>query len=157
MNDAPAVLRAKAPVTHQMTRRLVWAGVAVAVTATAVLTYVVTRSTPTHRTDPRVDASAAATGAVAVPVASATPAVCGSTAKGSPVTLVKGAAECSLIVDIANRYQAAIGRGEAAGQGLFASVADWSCSWPYVAGRSHADSYLTCVRESDGAELRIGT
>jgi hypothetical protein len=63
---------------------------------------------------------------------------------------------CSAAVDIADRYQAAIKAQQAQGQGLFWDSGEWSCSWPYEDGYSHAATPLKCVRTTDDKAVRIG-
>lgn len=60
-----------------------------------------------------------------------------------PVAVLVGQVDCAEALAVADKYvndPAVVKQG----QGHFADVDGWSCSWPYVDGRSHADSYLKC-------------
>lgn len=76
--------------------------------------------------------------------------------KSTPVVVLQGQVDCSEALSVARDYLAAIKAGEAEGQGLFLTVQGWECSWPYVEGRSHAESYLKCVDPSGTNAIRIG-
>lgn len=61
----------------------------------------------------------------------------------SPVIVLKGEVDCDVALRVADRYMNDP-TVDAQGQGRFAIVDGWNCSWPYVEGRSHAESYLHC-------------
>lgn len=76
--------------------------------------------------------------------------------KSTPVVVLQGQVDCSQALSVARDYLAGIKAGEAEGQGLFLTVQGWDCNWPYVEGRSHAESYLKCVDPSRANAIRIG-
>lgn len=74
-----------------------------------------------------------------------------------PVVVLVGQVDCAEALAIADAYlndPAVVKQG----QGQFADVGGWACSWPYVVGRSHADSYLQCSdnRNEPNFSFRIG-
>ncbi|WP_305094528.1 hypothetical protein [Prescottella sp. R16] len=74
-----------------------------------------------------------------------------------PVVVLDGAVDCEAALAIADRYlnDPTV---EAQGQGRYAKIDGWMCMWPYVPGRSHADSYLQCDDDPmhPQASFRIG-
>lgn len=76
--------------------------------------------------------------------------------RSEPVVVIQGAVDCSEALSVARDYLAGIKAGTPEGQGMFLTVQGWSCSWPYVDGRSHADSYFKCVDPSGANAIRIG-
>jgi hypothetical protein len=72
------------------------------------------------------------------------------------ITVISGTVDCADAIDIADRYRAAIDNGEPEGQGLFWNSGVWECAWPYLEGRSHAESPLACERTTDQAQIYIG-
>ncbi|MFJ8960730.1 hypothetical protein ACIRG5_15210 [Lentzea sp. NPDC102401] len=63
---------------------------------------------------------------------------------------------CPAAIDIADRYRVAISAQQAQGQGLFWDSGEWSCSWPYEDGYSHAQMPLKCARTTDKKTVQIG-
>lgn len=104
------------------------------------------------------------TSAAASAAASAGPGTaCGRVGK-LPVVVTAGSVDCGTALKVAAAYSAAIDAGAdptstdpavPQGQGLFATILGWDCSWPMAPGRSHADSPLACTHGS--AALRIGS
>jgi hypothetical protein len=74
----------------------------------------------------------------------------------SRVTVIQGFLDCADALDIADRYLAGVDAGEAQGQGLFWNSGEWQCFWPYLEGRPHSESPLSCVRSSDKSQIYIG-
>ncbi|MDL9935441.1 hypothetical protein QSJ18_01645 [Gordonia sp. ABSL1-1] len=74
----------------------------------------------------------------------------------SPVAVLEGSVDCAEALAVARDYEAAIALGTPEGQGLFLTVRGWACSWPYLAGRSHAESYLKCTDPTGNNAIRIG-
>ncbi|GAB17816.1 hypothetical protein GOEFS_039_00510 [Gordonia effusa NBRC 100432] len=79
-----------------------------------------------------------------------------NTGLSTPVVVLTGKVDCSEALSVARDYLAGIKAGKPAGQGQFMTVRGWDCNWPYVDGRSHADSYLKCVDASGSNSIRIG-
>jgi len=79
-----------------------------------------------------------------------------TTGAKTPVIVLRGQVACPTAKRVAEAYSGAIKAGKAQGQGLYATVQGWTCSWPYVTGRSHADSYLMCA-DPKGNQFKIGT
>lgn len=73
-----------------------------------------------------------------------------------PVVVLEGEVNCDEAMAVASRYLDGIKSGDTQGQGAFLTVEGWECSWPYVEGRSHADSYLKCVDPTGSNAIRIG-
>ena len=72
----------------------------------------------------------------------------------APVIIIAGTPSCPAALNISDRYLN--DRTVAAqGQGRFAVIDGWNCSWPYLPDRSHADSYLQCV-DPTGNAVKIG-
>ena len=72
----------------------------------------------------------------------------------APVIIIAGTPSCPTALSISDRYLN--DRTVAAqGQGRFAVIDGWNCSWPYLPDRSHADSYLQCV-DPTGNAVKIG-
>ncbi|MDT2009826.1 hypothetical protein FXW78_49990 [Rhodococcus opacus] len=72
----------------------------------------------------------------------------------APVIIIAGTPSCPAALSISDRY--VNDRTVAAqGQGRFAAIDGWNCSWPYLPDRSHADSYLQCV-DPTGNAVKIG-
>ncbi|MFD7011034.1 hypothetical protein [Rhodococcus jostii] len=72
----------------------------------------------------------------------------------APVIIIAGTPSCRVALSISDRYLN--DRTVAAqGQGRFAVIDGWNCSWPYRPDRSHADSYLQCV-DPTGNAVKIG-
>ena len=69
---------------------------------------------------------------------------------------VGGWLDCPAVLDIADRYLAAIAAGQAPGQGLVWNSGEWACSWPYEDGFAHAQVPLKCVRTADNQVVQIG-
>jgi len=82
--------------------------------------------------------------------------VLSTTGATTPVIVLRGQVACPTAKRVAEGYSTAISAGKAQGQGLYATVQGWNCSWPYVAGRSHANSYLMCA-DPKGNQFKIGT
>ena len=107
-------------------------------------------SAPTPRPSSSVDSSLPMSASPpADVVAGAAPnTLCGTVATGNrpaqPVAVLSGRVDCGAAMTIADKYLSGVDRGQAQGQGLRLDVSGWSCFWPYVPGRSHADSYLQC-------------
>ncbi|WP_157619915.1 hypothetical protein [Saccharothrix sp. NRRL B-16348] len=72
------------------------------------------------------------------------------------MTVIEGFLDCADALDIADRYLAGVDAGEAQGQGLFWNSGEWQCFWPYLEGRPHSESPLSCVRSSDESQIYIG-
>jgi len=81
------------------------------------------------------------------------PSVGGGNAQ--PVVVLAGALPCATAMRIGGRYLADIRAGTAQGQGQFATEDSWQCDWPYVPGRSHANSYLQCTDPAQNS-FKIG-
>ncbi|MGV9796235.1 hypothetical protein [Gordonia sp. NPDC003422] len=79
-----------------------------------------------------------------------------NTNTSEPVVVLKGSVNCAEALAVARDYLAAIQRGEPEGQGMFATIRGWDCAWPYVPGRSHAESYLECTDPTGDNSVRIG-
>lgn len=79
-----------------------------------------------------------------------------NTGRTSPVAVLEGAVHCDEAMSVARDYLAGIAAGRQQGQGAFLTIRGWDCSWPYVDGRSHADSYLKCVDPTGLNAIRIG-
>ncbi|WP_341257965.1 MULTISPECIES: hypothetical protein [Gordonia] len=73
-----------------------------------------------------------------------------------PVVVLQGEVDCAEALSVARGYLAGIKAGKPEGQGQFLTVQGWDCNWPYVDGRSHADSYLKCVDPTGANAIRIG-
>ncbi|GAA1481572.1 hypothetical protein GCM10009624_20120 [Gordonia sinesedis] len=73
-----------------------------------------------------------------------------------PVVVLEGSVNCTEALVVVREYLAAIQRGEAEGQGLFATIRGWDCVWPYVPGRTHAESYRKCTDPTGKNSVRIG-
>lgn len=71
-----------------------------------------------------------------------------------PVIVLTGSVECATALAISERYlndtSVVI-----EGQGRFATVEGWRCNWPYVDGRSHAETYLQCTDSAQNS-FKIG-
>lgn len=72
-----------------------------------------------------------------------------------PVAVLTGAVDCTVAVPVADRYLNDTDL-YIEGQGRRATVDGWTCIWPYVDGRSHADSYYTCTDPTGANSIRIG-
>lgn len=74
-----------------------------------------------------------------------------------PVVVLTGEVDCAVAVAVADRY-VNDPTVVAQGQGRFATVDGWRCKWPYVPGRSHAESYLQCDDDpvNPRSSFRIG-
>lgn len=74
-----------------------------------------------------------------------------------PVVVLTGEVDCAVAVAVADRY-VNDPTVVAQGQGRFATVDGWRCMWPYVPGRSHAESYLQCDDDpvNPRSSFRIG-
>lgn len=75
------------------------------------------------------------------------PEVCGHVTGGNgkqlPVAVLAGEVDCGWAVELATSYlhdPSVVKEG----QGQYAQIDGWMCMWPYVEGRSHAESYLQC-------------
>ena len=79
-----------------------------------------------------------------------------NTNTSEPVVVLKGSVNCAAALAVARDYLAAIQRGEPEGQGQFATIRGWGCTWPYVPGRSHADSSRECTEPTGDNSVRIG-
>lgn len=77
-----------------------------------------------------------------------------SATKSLPVIVLSGHIQCEEALDVATRYLAA--DNQRTGQGMFLTIDRWSCSWPYVEGRTHADSYYQCTDHASGDSFKIG-
>ncbi|AWK76886.1 hypothetical protein CBI38_36525 (plasmid) [Rhodococcus oxybenzonivorans] len=100
--------------------------------------------------------AAQATAAAALPPTSAQCGIVTNNLNGAtaPVIIIAGTPSCPAALSISDRYLN--DRTVAAqGQGRFAVIDGWNCSWPYLPDRSHADSYLQCV-DSTGNAVKIG-
>lgn len=73
-----------------------------------------------------------------------------------PVAVLQGQVDCLEAMDVATTYVDGIDAGKAAGQRLSLTVKGWRCSWPYVDGRSHDQSYLKCATGDGVNAIRIG-
>ena len=99
---------------------------------------------------------ATTTQATALPPTSAQCGIVTNNLNGAtaPVIIIAGTPSCPAALSISDRYLN--DRTVAAqGQGRFAVIDGWNCSWPYLPDRSHADSYLQCV-DPTGNAVKIG-
>lgn len=78
-----------------------------------------------------------------------------ATGQTLPVAVLTGAVDCAVAVPVADRYLNDIDL-YIEGQGRRATIDGWTCLWPYVEGRSHADSYLSCTDPTGAGSIRIG-
>ncbi|MBT2269641.1 hypothetical protein J7E74_32130 [Rhodococcus erythropolis] len=71
-----------------------------------------------------------------------------------PVIVLTGSIQCPTALAVSERYlnDASV---VIEGQGRFATIDGWHCTWPYVDGRSHAESYFRCT-DSDQNSFKIG-
>ena len=71
-----------------------------------------------------------------------------------PVIVLTGSIECATALAVSERYlnDASVA---SEGQGRFATIDGWHCNWPYVDGRSHAESYLQCTDAAQNS-FKIG-
>lgn len=86
---------------------------------------------------------------ISSPVAASAGDTCGTviphaTGAVQPVIVLTGSIECATALAVSERYlnDASVA---SEGQGRFATIDGWHCNWPYVDGRSHAESYLQCT------------
>ena len=96
------------------------------------------------------------TAAAALPPTSAQCGIVTNNLNGAtaPVIIIAGTPSCPAALSISDRYLNDH-TVAAQGQGRFAVIDGWNCSWPYLPDRSHADSYLQCV-DPTGNAVKIG-